>query len=325
MSNCRFSKYFRKSSRKIRAKENLVRNVSHIDNQDVSHPNCPVQLAYENCEESIGGNFIGSDSQVHKQSSTDCQEESCLSSSSVDIDTDVHSAGLLRCSGSNNLNVNPDSDNVSDLLGCVMAELESGNGDSVKNLNGFKTNCVKSCSPWMLRRRPGKIYKEIIAEKCKGKKSHYFNNKNIDNHKWLPPRSPYCLIQEDLYHSPWQLLIATIFLTKTQAKKAIPQILKFLERWPTPQALLAAKHEEIVEYLRPLGIQHVRSTLIRKFTVEFLEKQWTYPEELHGIGKYGNDSYRIFCINEWRHVQPDDNKLNLYRNWLTENAQQLGI
>ncbi|ELW46957.1 hypothetical protein TREES_T100019830 [Tupaia chinensis] len=33
---------------------------------------------------------------------------------------------------------------------------------------------------------------------------------------------------------------------------------------------------------------------------EYLTKQWRYPIELHGIGKYGNDSYRIFCVNEWK-------------------------
>jgi len=36
---------------------------------------------------------------------------------------------------------------------------------------------------------------------------------------------------------------------------------------------------------------------------EYLTKSWTYPIELHGIGKYGNDSYRIFCVNEWRDVR----------------------
>lgn len=35
---------------------------------------------------------------------------------------------------------------------------------------------------------------------------------------------------------------------------------------------------------------------------EYLTKQWRYPIELHGIGKYGNDSYRIFCVEEWRQV-----------------------
>ncbi len=36
---------------------------------------------------------------------------------------------------------------------------------------------------------------------------------------------------------------------------------------------------------------------------ECLSKSWRYPIELHGIGKYGNDSYRIFCREEWREVQ----------------------
>lgn len=30
-----------------------------------------------------------------------------------------------------------------------------------------------------------------------------------------PPRSPFNLIQEDLFHDPWQMLIATIFLNNT--------------------------------------------------------------------------------------------------------------
>lgn len=37
---------------------------------------------------------------------------------------------------------------------------------------------------------------------------------------------------------------------------------------------------------------------------EYLTKPWRYPIELHGIGKYGNDSYRIFCVNEWKQVSP---------------------
>eukprot|EP00075_Anas_platyrhynchos_P034607 XP_027323860.1 methyl-CpG-binding domain protein 4 isoform X3 [Anas platyrhynchos] len=71
--------------------------------------------------------------------------------------------------------------------------------------------------------------------------------------KWTPPRSPFNLVQETLFHDPWKLLIATIFLNKTSD--------------------------------------------------EYLTKQWKYPIELHGIGKYGNDSYRIFCVNEWKEVR----------------------
>lgn len=47
----------------------------------------------------------------------------------------------------------------------------------------------------------------------------------------------------------------------------------------------------------------LKSPLFVLFCVdEYLTKQWRYPIELHGIGKYGNDSYRIFCVGEWRQV-----------------------
>ena len=35
---------------------------------------------------------------------------------------------------------------------------------------------------------------------------------------------------------------------------------------------------------------------------EYLTYNWEYPIELYGIGKYGNDSYRIFCVPEWNEV-----------------------
>ena len=33
--------------------------------------------------------------------------------------------------------------------------------------------------------------------------------------KWIPPKSPFNLIQETLFHDPWKLLVATIFLNRT--------------------------------------------------------------------------------------------------------------
>jgi len=32
---------------------------------------------------------------------------------------------------------------------------------------------------------------------------------------WIPPRSPFNLVQENLFHDPWKLLVATIFLNRT--------------------------------------------------------------------------------------------------------------
>jgi len=39
--------------------------------------------------------------------------------------------------------------------------------------------------------------------------------------------------------------------------------------------------------------------------------------DFKGVGKYGNDSYRIFCCGEWQDVQPTDHKLNSYHNWIS--------
>lgn len=65
-------------------------------------------------------------------------------------------------------------------------------------------------------RRPGLVYKNVIKNQNAIRTSHYFDTPSSS--QWIPPRSPYALIQEDLFHNPWQLLIATIFLTKVSGK-----------------------------------------------------------------------------------------------------------
>ena len=53
-----------------------------------------------------------------------------------------------------------------------------------------------------------------------------------------------------------------------------------------------------------------------------MHKPWKYPIELYGIGKYGNDSYRIFCVNEWKLVRPKDRMLNKYHEWLWDQHRE---
>ncbi|XP_073501111.1 methyl-CpG-binding domain protein 4 isoform X2 [Phyllobates terribilis] len=143
--------------------------------------------------------------------------------------------------------------------------------------------------------------------------------------KWTPPRSPFNLVQETLFHDPWKLLIATIFLNKTSGKMAVPVLWSFLEKYPTPDVARAADWKEMSELLQPLGLYELRAKTIVRFSDEYLIKKWRYPIELHGIGKYGNDSYRIFCVNEWKEVCPEDHKLNSYHSWLWENKDALGL
>ncbi|ESO84369.1 hypothetical protein LOTGIDRAFT_196777 [Lottia gigantea] len=142
---------------------------------------------------------------------------------------------------------------------------------------------------------------------------------------WTPPKSPFNLIQESLFHDPWKLLIATIFLNKTTGTAAIPLLWKFFNRWPTADSARNGSAEKMSKLMQPLGLHEKRAETIIRFSDEYLTKKWTYPNELHGIGKYGNDSYRIFCVNEWRQVKPTDHKLNDYHDWLCKNEQELGI
>lgn len=79
-----------------------------------------------------------------------------------------------------------------------------------KKITVRKTKCY---------RRPGLAYKNLIKNQNVVRTSHYFDTPSGD--KWIPPRSPYALIQEDLFHNPWQLLIATIFLTKVTGIHAL--------------------------------------------------------------------------------------------------------
>ncbi|XP_043089267.1 methyl-CpG-binding domain protein 4 isoform X2 [Puntigrus tetrazona] len=149
--------------------------------------------------------------------------------------------------------------------------------------------------------------------------------------KWTPPRSPFNLVQETLFHQPWKLLVATIFLNKTSGtqhcigKMAIPVLWEFFERYPSPEVTRASDWRPLSDLLQPLGLSTLRAKTLIRFSDEYLSKSWRYPIELHGIGKYGNDSYRIFCVEEWREVTPDDHKLNDYHAWLWKNQEQLGI
>ncbi|GBN79758.1 Methyl-CpG-binding domain protein 4 [Araneus ventricosus] len=166
------------------------------------------------------------------------------------------------------------------------------------------------------------------ATKILKRQSPYFNIKSKANNpltpsffrrnipKWIPPRSPYNLIQEDLYHDPWKLLIATICLQKTTGKSVKRILANFFTKFPTPEETLTAQPSNISKVLEPLGLQDKKAKIIIRFSDEYVNKNWKYPIELHGIGKYGNDSYRIFCVNEWKQVEPKDHMLEKYHQWL---------
>merc|ERR1712223_978434 len=108
-----------------------------------------------------------------------------------------------------------------------------------------------------------------ITTNCK--KSPYFTK----NHElcirtkvkfsWTPPKSPFNLIQEELYSEPWKLLLATIFLNKTNGKVALPLFWDFLTKWPNPESVCEASEEDIATFLQPIGLYNRRARVVKRF------------------------------------------------------------
>ncbi|XP_032787049.2 methyl-CpG-binding domain protein 4 isoform X2 [Daphnia magna] len=142
---------------------------------------------------------------------------------------------------------------------------------------------------------------------------------------WDPPRSPYNFIQEHLYRDPWQLLVATIFLNKTKGKMAVPLIWEFLKRWKSPEIARQADVMEIAQLMNPLGLHKLRAKRIIRMSEDYLKGEWITPSDLYGISKYGSDSYRIFCLGQWRDVRPTDIMLRIYQDWLFTNQKALKL
>jgi endonuclease III len=175
------------------------------------------------------------------------------------------------------------------------------------------------------------------------KLSPYFPKVLADAESCLPFPSinvpSFGLIQEQLAHDPFRLLIATIFLNRTRGGVALPVLFKVFDRYPTIEAIAAADESEFVSMIRCLGFQNQRA---RKCIA--LAKTWLtnpphknkryrklhYPRKLDGrdvgrdecineedlrvaweiahlpgVGAYSLDSWRIFCRDELRDKASD--------------------
>lgn len=119
------------------------------------------------------------------------------------------------------------------------------------------------------------------------------------------------LIQQEFQHDPFKMLVGCIMLNQTSNKNVRQVIYSFFDRWPTPQSVLNANPDDIREHIRPLGFYNVRTRRIQRFSHEYIEKRFIRASELHGIGKYADDSYEIF-IKGNLNVNPTDKILIRY-------------
>ena len=134
---------------------------------------------------------------------------------------------------------------------------------------------------------------------------------------WAPPKSPYNLIQEQLWEDPWKIFVVCIFCNLTKRVQAEPYFWECVSRWPKPADMASANPAEIEEIIRPLGLYRRRSKALVQMSKDYLQKDWKdNPEVLYGVGKYASDAYLIFCKGEWENISPRDGALVNYHNFL---------
>jgi methyl-CpG-binding domain protein 4 len=129
--------------------------------------------------------------------------------------------------------------------------------------------------------------------------------------------SPYLLLQEIYREHPWRMLVCCIMLNCTSRKQVDRVRDEFFRLWPTADSVKDSDEEKMVELISTLGFKDRRSKTIIRFSREFIQTDWTEPSELHGIGKYGQDSWEIFQKYNFN-VLPTDSVLVTYLNWIKQ-------
>ena len=119
------------------------------------------------------------------------------------------------------------------------------------------------------------------------------------------------LMVQQQVKSKWQHMVAVICLNQTYRKQVKECLPVLFSKWPTPEKMSRAPLRSIQKIIKPLGMWKVRSKRIKKMSQQF--PQWDQKEaaDLHGIGRYGSDSYKIFYLNK-TNIRVTDKELKKY-------------
>ena len=106
------------------------------------------------------------------------------------------------------------------------------------------------------------------------------------------------LMVQQQVKSVWQHMVGVICLNLTnrvQVKAVLPKLFK---KYPNPITFIRGHSSTQKKMLKPLGMVNKRLERLKKMSIDFLTWDYKDAKDLHGIGKYGSDSYRIFYLNE---------------------------
>ena len=106
------------------------------------------------------------------------------------------------------------------------------------------------------------------------------------------------LMVQQQVRSKWQHMVGVICLNQTYRKQVKLVLPKLFKKYPNPKAYLRGRLKTQENMLKPLGMWSVRAKRLRQMSKEYLTWDGIEASDLHGIGKYGSDSYKIFYKNE---------------------------
>ena len=113
-------------------------------------------------------------------------------------------------------------------------------------------------------------------------------------------------------------MVAVIMLNQTGRRPVKTVLPIFLHHWPNCLDFALADVQDVRNVIWPLGLVSVRLQRLQRMTRDFFDWDGNDATRLYGIGRYGSDSYEIFCKRNYQ-VKPLDKEL---RRYLEELARE---
>ena len=97
---------------------------------------------------------------------------------------------------------------------------------------------------------------------------------------------------------PYAILVSEVMLQQTQAARVVPRFERWLERWPTVEALAAAPRADVIREWQGMGYNR-RAVSLHEAVQRIARDGWPADlTELPGVGAYTAAAVRNFAWNE---------------------------
>lgn len=140
-----------------------------------------------------------------------------------------------------------------------------------------------------------------------------------DNLRSFPWRNPKA--------TPYDVLIAEMFLKQTRSATVASILPDFLKRFPSPEALDEADREEIIDVIRPLGIYNHRSKALKQVGEKLSGSSMPDTEEelmkLPQVGRYVANATLCFGFDKPRPIVDSNIRRTYSRLFQDHNLDSL--